>query len=109
MSKWHKSRRSFDNLSNIYWIIEYLSFGTLLEQARRSSFSVFELLPHARLLIFGDGDGRFACEALNRFSNIHIDSIDYSQSMINAATNRIQQTDSVNLDRYNSITGNALS
>jgi len=104
-----KLHRSFDNLSNIYRTLEYIAFGTLLQRARRSSLQVFESHPNARVLILGDGDGRFSCEAILRNPNISIDILDSSQGMLAAVINRIRKADSRVLERYNPILGNTLT
>ena len=109
MIKQGASHRSFDNLSKIYWLVEYIVFGNILEQTRKSSHRVFESLPQARVLALGDGDGRFSCDTLNRFANIHIDSLDSSKGMINTATDRIHRSDSNLLNRYKPIVADALS
>ena len=101
--------RSFDNLSKVYRILEYIAFGTLLRRARRSSLRVFESHPEARVLILGDGDGRFSCEAILRYPNTSIDSLDFSRGMLAAAINRIRKADSNALERYNAILDNALT
>ena len=89
-----KLHRSFENFSKVYRILEYITFGTLLQRARRSSLRVFESHPEARVLILGDGDGHFSCKAILRYPNTSIDSLDFSWGMLAAAINRIRKADS---------------
>lgn len=100
--------RSFDNLAFIYARLESLTFGRKLERTREHALSAFDASRPQTALLLGDGDGRFACRALQSNPLLHIDSIDSSASMLNRARRRIENFDSNLLERYNPIEANAL-
>ena len=80
-----------DRLAPIYRWIEYAAFGHLLETCR------FFFLPHlrsaGRILILGEGDGRFLAQLLRVNCHAAIDIVETSQAMIARARARIPAQD----------------
>jgi SAM-dependent methyltransferase len=78
---------SFDRLARPYRWLEYLSFGRALERCR------FALLPELagarRVLLYGDGDGRFLARLLRVYSGLEIDAVDSSRAMLRIAEARL--------------------
>lgn len=74
-------------IARVYRWLEYAAFGSALERAR------FDFLPHAsearRVLILGEGDGRFLARLLdfNRHANVVV--LEMSERMIDVARGRL--------------------
>ncbi|MGY8693147.1 MAG: class I SAM-dependent methyltransferase [Verrucomicrobiia bacterium] len=102
-------KRSFDNMAGSYARLESLTFGKSLQHARGHALSAFDAKQPQKALLLGDGDGRFACRALQDNPLLQIDSIDISASMIHCAKTRIGTLDPELLRRYNPINANALN
>lgn len=79
-------KNGFDKLAAPYRWLEYLSFGRALERAR------FHFLPRLtgtrRVLLLGDGDGRFTAALLQNAPAAQAVAIDGSQAMLNALHTR---------------------
>jgi SAM-dependent methyltransferase len=69
-----------DPIAYWYRLFEYMIFGSAL-QRRRLEF-LNEVADARRVLILGDGDGRFTAEFVNRNSSALVDSIDLSRKML---------------------------
>ncbi len=78
-----------DRLATQYRSLEYLAFGRALERCRLA------FLPRAaraqRVLILGEGDGRFVEQLLARHPTAHIDVVELSARMIALAQARAPQ------------------
>ena len=84
---------NFDRLARPYRWLEYLSFGRALERCR------FALLPElastgerptaARVLLYGDGDGRFLQRLLTAYPALEVDAVDSSAAMLRTAAARL--------------------
>ncbi len=78
---------SFDRLARPYRYLEYLSFGNALERCR------FALLPELadaqRVLLYGDGDGRFLARLLATYPALTVDAVDSSAAMLRLAQARL--------------------
>jgi SAM-dependent methyltransferase len=82
---------SFDRLARPYRWLEYLSFGRALERCR------FALLPELggarRVLLYGDGDGRFLARLLRAYAGLEtgleVDAVDSSRAMLRIAEARL--------------------
>jgi ubiquinone/menaquinone biosynthesis C-methylase UbiE len=90
---------SFDRLARPYRWLEYLCFGRALERCR------FALLPELggarRVLLYGDGDGRFLARLLRAYpgpetgletvleTGLEIDAVDSSRAMLRIAEARL--------------------
>ena len=77
-----------DRIARWYQLLEHIAFGRALEQRRREYMD--EVADAGRVLILGDGDGRFTAEFLRRSAAIQIDSVDLSARMLDIAQERIR-------------------
>ena len=79
--------RGFDGLAWVYRWLEYAVFGRSLEVAR------FALLPWLsgvrRVLILGEGDGRFVAAFARRYPEVEVHCVDGSEHMIAQARHRL--------------------
>lgn len=76
--KW--KARSFDRLAGVYHALEWIAFGRGLERAR---FCHIESLQAChRVLILGEGDGRYLARLLRRFPKLRIECLDGSRAML---------------------------
>ena len=72
--------RSFDRLAGVYQALEWIAFGRGLERAR---FCHIESLRACRrVLILGEGDGRYLARLLRRFPELRIECLDGSRAML---------------------------
>lgn len=76
-----------DLIAPWYRWFEYLAFGKALERCRRHYLA--EVANARRVLILGDGDGRFTAEFLRKNSAATVDSVDLSPRMLSLAKRRI--------------------
>jgi SAM-dependent methyltransferase len=80
-----------DRVARIYRWLEYAAFGTALERAR------FEFLSHTvearRVLILGEGDGRFLARLLECNREASVAVVDTSARMIELARARLANDD----------------
>ncbi|SDE70389.1 class I SAM-dependent methyltransferase [Terriglobus roseus] len=76
----------FDRLAKPYRWMEYLSFGTALENCRFHFLPVLRNTRHALLL--GDGDGRFTAALLRQATAADAVAIDASGGMLHALKKR---------------------
>jgi ubiquinone/menaquinone biosynthesis C-methylase UbiE len=81
---------SFDRVAPHYRWLETLVFGNQLQQARTAF--VREIEPPHRVLIVGEGDGRFLAELL-RIAAPRIDCVEASASMIALARKHLRDAD----------------
>jgi len=76
-----------DRIAGSYRWLEYAAFGLALERAR------FDFLSHAaqarRVLILGEGDGRFLAQLLRRNRRASVAVIETSERMIQLARERV--------------------
>ncbi len=77
----------FDRIARPYRLMEYLSFGPMLESCR------FHWVPHLarsrRALVFGDGDGRFLAKLLSANLDLQAEAVDASSAMLHLLMKRI--------------------
>lgn len=78
---------SFDILAPHYRWMEWLSAGEKLQRCRTAFLDAIE--PPERVLIFGEGNGRFLAALLQRFPHARVTSVDASQAMIEKARQRL--------------------
>jgi len=72
-----------DRIARIYRWLEYAAFGRLL-QSHRTRF-IDEVADARRVLMVGEGDGRFLCRFAERNSGASIDCLDASAAMLRLA------------------------
>jgi ubiquinone/menaquinone biosynthesis C-methylase UbiE len=77
-----------DPIARAYRWLEYLVFGRRLERRRRAYLDA--VANARRVLILGDGDGRFTAEFLSRNPLAQADSVDLSAKMLQLAEQRIR-------------------
>ncbi|MEO7724404.1 MAG: class I SAM-dependent methyltransferase [Chthoniobacterales bacterium] len=77
---------SFDRVAPFYRALERLVFGDQLQQARVAFLE--EIERPRRVLIVGEGDGRFLAEFVRRHPRATIDCVDASVRMIDIARSR---------------------
>lgn len=86
-------KNGFDKLASPYRWLEYISFGRALERAR------YHFLPRLtdvqRILLLGDGDGRFTAALLHSAPTARAVAIDGSRAMLNALHTRCNLVGSV--------------
>ncbi len=79
--------RTFDWLAPVYYLIETAVFGRNLQLCR---VAMMPRIPRCRrVLIVGEGDGRFLGEFLRWFPSVEVDVVDASPGMLTRARRRI--------------------
>jgi ubiquinone/menaquinone biosynthesis C-methylase UbiE len=78
---------SFDAVAPWYRTLETVAFGNALQRARVACLA--EIQPPARVLIVGEGNGRFLLEVLRMHPSTEIDCVDASERMLELARQRI--------------------
>lgn len=73
-------RLNFDGLARVYRLLEYASFGPMLQRCRTALLP--RLAPARRALVLGDGDGRFLAQLLRLQPALPCDSMDISPAML---------------------------
>ncbi|MBV9035164.1 MAG: class I SAM-dependent methyltransferase [Acidobacteriaceae bacterium] len=77
-----------DGIARWYRLLESLAFGGALQRRRREYIN--EVAGASRVLVLGDGDGRFTAEFLRRSAAAQVDSVDLSSSMLALAGRRVR-------------------
>lgn len=80
---------SFDATAPWYRALETIAFGGVLQRARVAFLS--EIDTPRRVLIVGEGNGRFLCELLRCHPNIAVDCVDGSERMLELARRRVER------------------
>jgi cyclopropane fatty-acyl-phospholipid synthase-like methyltransferase len=83
----------FDRLAQLYFWMEYFSFGPYLQRCR--SLRLRELDRRERALVYGDGDGRFLRELAGAARALQITAVDASEAMLRRARLRVPANASV--------------
>jgi ubiquinone/menaquinone biosynthesis C-methylase UbiE len=71
---------SFDRIARAYRWLEYLSFGLMLERCR--FFRLRQIGNARRVLVLGDGDGRFLARLVKGNPRAEVDAVDLSPAML---------------------------
>lgn len=79
--------KSFDHLARVYAPLERLTFGQRLEQARLAFIA--DLSDAQRILILGEGDGRFLSQLVKVAPSCRIDVVERSPAMIEQSQRRL--------------------
>jgi ubiquinone/menaquinone biosynthesis C-methylase UbiE len=77
----------FDRVARLYRLMEYLSFGPMLERCRFHHIPA--LTNSRRALVFGDGDGRFLSRLLAAAPHLRTDAVDGSSAMLRLLRKRV--------------------
>ena len=80
---------SFDNFARWYQTLERIAFGNSLQRSRVACLD--QILTPKRVLIIGEGDGRFLLELLRIHPAIDIDCVDSSERMLQLARRRVEK------------------
>ena len=80
------SRRSFDRIAKLYRVVEYLFLGGSLQRARVAHLA--SLAQARRILILGEGDGRFLQCLLRSNPNCEVTIVEASSEMTKLAQRR---------------------
>jgi len=83
---------SFDAIAPWYRALETIAFGGALQRARIACLE--EIDPPRRVLIVGEGNGRFLRELVRRHPGIEVDCVDASERMLRLARQRIERQSS---------------
>jgi cyclopropane fatty-acyl-phospholipid synthase-like methyltransferase len=97
---------SFDGLASAYVWLERLAFGRDLESARFCHLD--HLRSCQRVLVLGEGDGRFLAQLLQRFPNVRVECVDASGAMLAKAKTRLnkEQSARVNFCQVDALSAN---
>jgi cyclopropane fatty-acyl-phospholipid synthase-like methyltransferase len=87
----NRSLGSFDGLAYAYVWLEHLAFGRDLESARFCHLD--QLQGCHRVLVLGEGDGRFLAKLVKRFPKMRIECMDASSAMLARAEGRLSAED----------------
>jgi ubiquinone/menaquinone biosynthesis C-methylase UbiE len=79
----------FDRVARPYRILEYLSFGSLLERCRFHYLHALASAKSTKALVLGDGDGRFLARFLAACPNASADAVDASPAMLRLLRARV--------------------
>ena len=82
-----KSKKGYDRLAPYYETLERLAFGNRLMHARTALLD--DLPPLEKVLILGEGDGRFLSAFLQRQPECSVTCLEQSSSMIELARARL--------------------
>ncbi len=83
--------RSFDRLAAVYGALEWLAFGSGLETAR--FWHLESLRGCRRVLILGEGDGRYLARLVRRFPEMVVKCLDGSAAMLERAAARLTEAE----------------
>jgi ubiquinone/menaquinone biosynthesis C-methylase UbiE len=78
---------SFDRVAPFYRTLEWLVFGDQLQRARVAFLA--EIETPSRVLITGEGDGRFLADFVRQYPDAEVDCVDASERMIALARSRL--------------------
>lgn len=78
---------SFDRVARHYRWLEAVAFGSVLQKARIRWIE--KIAEPKRVLILGEGNGRFLCELLRAYPNAAVDCVDASARMLELARQRV--------------------
>jgi ubiquinone/menaquinone biosynthesis C-methylase UbiE len=80
---------SFDALAPWYRTLEWIAFGDELQRCRVACLGEIGA-PH-RVLVVGEGNGRFLTELLLLYPEVEVDCLDASQRMLQLARKRLER------------------
>jgi len=81
---------NFDRLARLYAPLEWLSFGRALSRRRLHFIDDPRVACARRVLVLGDGDGRFTAALLARYPTLHVTAVDASAPMLAEFERRVR-------------------
>ncbi len=87
MTREQQSVRGYDRLARVYRPLEWCLFGNQLQRSRVAL--IRELPAVERVLVLGDGDGRFLEAFCRSQSRALVDSVDFSPKMLKLQADRL--------------------
>ena len=90
------SLKTFGRLTRLYQLLEFIAFGNSLAKARMAFIQ--KLKTSQKILILGEGDGRFLLKLRKQNPTAHIDCIDLSEKMLTKAKERLKSHNERNLE-----------
>jgi ubiquinone/menaquinone biosynthesis C-methylase UbiE len=87
----NRAPRSFDRLARVYRFLEFLAFGSMLEQTRFCFLG--ELSECRSILVLGEGDGRCLARLVELAPLAQVTCVDFSAAMLARAASRIKPAD----------------
>jgi len=85
----NQNNKSYDHLANIYQLLERLVFANTLHNARIAHIK--QLKDAKKILILGEGDGRFLKQLLELNPECHVDCLDSSKAMLLRTKKRLEE------------------
>jgi ubiquinone/menaquinone biosynthesis C-methylase UbiE len=82
-----RSLKTFGSLTSLYQLLEIIAFGNSLAKARLAFIE--DLKTSRRILILGEGDGRFLLQLRKQNPTARIECIDLSAKMLTKAKERL--------------------
>jgi len=82
---------NFDLLARVYAPLERFSFGRALERRRACFLADSRVANARRVLVLGDGDGRFTAALLERYPALEVSAVDASRAMLGELQRRVRQ------------------
>lgn len=79
-----------DFIAPFYWLMETAVFGKRLQQHRTAYLGA--AANASRVLVLGDGDGRFTQALIQTYPDLEIDSIELSRGMLSQARKRVSSS-----------------
>jgi len=79
---------SFDAVAPWYYTLEWIAFGNALQRCRIACLD--QIANPRRVLIVGEGNGRFLFELLRHHPGIEVDCVDSSEGMSQLAQTRVE-------------------
>jgi ubiquinone/menaquinone biosynthesis C-methylase UbiE len=81
---------NFGHLARLYAPLEWLSFGGALARRRRCFIADARLANARRVLVLGDGDGRFTAALLECYPTLEVTAVDASADMLAELERRVR-------------------
>jgi ubiquinone/menaquinone biosynthesis C-methylase UbiE len=81
---------NFDRLARLYAPLEWLSFGRALSRRRRCFLTDARVASAHRVLVLGDGDGRFTAALVERYPALEVTAVDASADMLEELARRVR-------------------
>lgn len=89
-ASWLTPPPNFGRFARLYAPVEWLSFGRALERRRACFLADPRVASAQRVLVLGDGDGRFTAELLARNPSARVTAVDVSLAMLTQLERRVR-------------------